>query len=154
MNLFFLFLTALISCVENADIVKRQVNACVYLQCLNGGSCVYFRNIATCQCRQGWYGNRCELVGNNNLASSALCSSQFCLNGGRCIQYTSNQAVCFCINGFSGLNCEIGQTVTTFRPIVNLCQTIFCLNGGTCTQLTVSSAYCRCLPKYLINKYF
>ena len=121
-----------------SDIVKRQINACFYLSCQNGGTCVYFRNIATCQCPLGFIGSRCELQGNSVVLNSALCSSQFCLNGGRCIQITSSQAVCFCINGFTGLNCERSASSPSTPSNVNLCASITCLNNGQCIQLSLT----------------
>lgn len=74
-----------------------------------------------------------------------------CLNGGTCslVSGTTNLSYCKCPSGFSGSNCDIGQTAPptvaptappTVAPtgapnIQNFCNPNNCLNGGPCFTL-------------------
>jgi hypothetical protein len=59
-----------------------------------------------------------------------LCSTMVCQNGGRCVQYTSANAICFCPRGFIGQFCERsdGSVVVPITQ-ANLCSSLVCLNG-------------------------
>lgn len=91
-----------------------------------------YRNIATCQCLSGWTGMICEQPNPNaNIAPMPLlCSTMMCQNGGRCIQYTSSSAICFCPRGFTGQFCERSDgSIVAPTPAPNLCNSLVCLNG-------------------------
>ncbi len=32
--------------VKSENIVKRQTNACMFLNCLNGGTCIWYKNVS------------------------------------------------------------------------------------------------------------
>ena len=91
----------IIVALNGSNLNKRQANACNNLSCLNGGSCFYYRNIATCKCATGYSGMVCEQPGTNQqVVQSNLCLNINCQNNGRCIQYTSTAAICFCQKGW------------------------------------------------------
>ena len=125
----------IIVALNGSNLNKRQANACNNLSCLNGGSCFYYRNIATCKCATGYSGMVCEQPGTNQqVVQSNLCLNINCQNNGRCIQYTSTAAICFCQKGFSGQLCEKtdGSLVApTPNPPsnANSCSSLNCLNG-------------------------
>jgi hypothetical protein len=149
------FLTLTLLTLRSTDsklVIKRQTNACQFISCQNGGSCIFFSNIATCECPNGWTGSRCEIAGQRAIPQSALCASQFCLNGGRCIQLTSARATCFCLPGFTGTNCQNSSPLPT-QSQINICQRITCFNGGQCVQLSSNVGYCQC-PSSYVKFYF
>ncbi|KAG5448153.1 Protein crumbs 1, partial [Clonorchis sinensis] len=90
---------------------------CSTLPCQNGGEChavgIYNESFR-CNCTEPWTGHRCnerrlacleaakersETLGTN--------SSEVCLNGGKCLEYTDKFAYrCHCEEGWSGDHCE------------------------------------------------
>ncbi|PVD25533.1 hypothetical protein C0Q70_13189 [Pomacea canaliculata] len=64
------------------------------------------------------------------------CLSSPCQNGGQCAGYGSGY-FCFCVNGFWGWNCEVGDH----------CASSSCRNGGTCQSL-YSGYSCSCATGY------
>ncbi|XP_030833437.1 fibropellin-1 [Strongylocentrotus purpuratus] len=98
------------------------ITTCSTGGCFNGGTCAN----GICQCTEFYTGEFCEDDINN------MCGSDFCLNGGICIEGTT--AYCNCREGFSGDFCEI--------DINNMCGSDVCLNGGICIEGT--TAYCNC----------
>ncbi|KAJ8011615.1 hypothetical protein DPEC_G00060090 [Dallia pectoralis] len=80
---------------------------------------------------------------NGTLASAGAeepCMTNPCLHGGKCLpQGQGYQGYsCYCLQGFTGENCEID---------VDDCQSNPCLNGGTCID-KIDSFLCLCLPSY------
>lgn len=67
-------------------------SACTDVNCLNGGEC----NHGECVCPEGFSGEYCENVGEED-----PCENVSCLNGGVCVDGS-----CVCPEGFSGTNCE------------------------------------------------
>ncbi|KAG7221679.1 hypothetical protein INR49_000046 [Caranx melampygus] len=76
------------SCVDNSPCDRRP--------CLNGGHCMSNAEYEyQCLCKDGFEGERCEVVKD-------VCQSNLqCQNGGRCVD-----GQCVCMAGFTGLNCE------------------------------------------------
>ncbi len=66
--------------------------------CRNGGTCVDKVGQFLCECRAGFYGERCE-------EEMDECASNPCWNGGRCTDYV-NSYTCQCPPGYDGINCE------------------------------------------------
>jgi hypothetical protein len=60
---------------------------------------------------------------------SLLCSTMMCQNGGRCIQYTSTSAICFCPRGYNGQFCERTDGSVIVTTPADLCSNLVCLNG-------------------------
>lgn len=66
--------------------------------CRNGGTCVDEVGRFLCECRAGFYGERCQEEADE-------CASNPCWNGGRCTDYV-NSYTCQCPPGYDGINCE------------------------------------------------
>ncbi|KAI3356952.1 hypothetical protein L3Q82_003588 [Scortum barcoo] len=75
-------------CVDNSPCDRRP--------CLNGGHCMSSAEYEyQCLCKDGFEGERCEVVKD-------VCQSDFqCQNGGSCVD-----GQCLCAPGHTGLNCE------------------------------------------------
>ncbi|KAK6293835.1 hypothetical protein J4Q44_G00361610 [Coregonus suidteri] len=67
------------------------------------------------------------------------CSSSPCLNGGSCVDLVDKYA-CFCLDGYSGKNCDIDIDVCLETPT----NVSLCLNGGTCLDGEGSNFTCSC----------
>ena len=39
-----------------SNLIKREINPCFYLQCLNNGKCISYNNLAHCLCTNGFKG--------------------------------------------------------------------------------------------------
>ncbi|CAF4416809.1 unnamed protein product, partial [Adineta steineri] len=74
-------------------------DVCTPNPCLNGGTCMS-NNVGgfTCQCPQGYSGQRCE--------DRDPCFSQPCMNQGSCMPQNGGFR-CVCPPGFTGTRCEI-----------------------------------------------
>lgn len=96
-------------------------------KCLNGGTCnyqVYDNGTITesCACPSNFSGSRCQ-----------NCAAVQCLNGGTCRDTGAlDRYRCDCLDGFSGLFCEIDK-----------CKG-FCKNNGKCTIYPVIGPKCSC----------
>ncbi|XP_077945716.1 basement membrane-specific heparan sulfate proteoglycan core protein isoform X7 [Gasterosteus aculeatus] len=78
-------------CVDNSPCDRRP--------CLNGGDCLSsFEYEYQCLCKDGFEGERCEVV------RDACQSNLQCQNGGSCVK-----GQCVCATGRTGLNCEESQ---------------------------------------------
>ncbi|XP_061698268.1 basement membrane-specific heparan sulfate proteoglycan core protein isoform X3 [Syngnathoides biaculeatus] len=78
--------------------IRKCVDAspCDRRPCLNGGHCMPNAEYEyQCLCRDGFEGERCEIIKD-------VCHSDYqCQNGGSCVD-----GHCACHSGFTGLNCE------------------------------------------------
>ena len=80
-----------------------EIDECALSPCKNGGTCVDGINSYNCQCKHGYTGDQCE----SNIDE---CASSPCLNGGTCKNSnSSNRYTCFCVLGYKGVNCQIGN---------------------------------------------
>ncbi|PIC20694.1 hypothetical protein B9Z55_025802 [Caenorhabditis nigoni] len=83
---------------------------CANHECHNNGTCLVSQEgAATCLCRNGFTGDRCELD---------VCSAVPCQNGGVC-RSNNGIAYCECPPAFSGLLCESAHTDESAAPICN-----------------------------------
>ncbi|CAA15516.1 Abnormal pharyngeal pumping eat-20 [Caenorhabditis elegans] len=81
---------------------------CANHECHNNGTCLVSQEgAATCLCRNGFTGDRCELD---------VCSSVPCQNGGVC-RSNNGIAYCECPPAFTGLLCESAHTDESVAPI-------------------------------------
>ena len=55
-----------------------DINACSSNPCLSGGHCVDLKVGFRCECKQGYWGSRCEKEVDE-------CALKPCLNGGKCL---------------------------------------------------------------------
>ncbi|KAK9515159.1 hypothetical protein VZT92_025826 [Zoarces viviparus] len=89
-------------CVDNSPCDRRP--------CLNGGHCM--SNVEyeyQCLCKDGFEGERCEIV------KDACQSNRQCQNGGSCVD-----GQCVCAPGRTGLNCEESQVSSFPEALRNL----------------------------------
>uniref|UniRef100_A0A914I2G3 Uncharacterized protein n=1 Tax=Globodera rostochiensis TaxID=31243 RepID=A0A914I2G3_GLORO len=113
-------------------------------KCKNNGTCVPLIDNGiqkwTCECSDGFWGNRCE----KRVNYCAL--NGICLNNGRCKSVVGgdNHYQCECDgkNGFFGQNCE-----QTAKP----CDRNPCANGGKCSPnyADPTGFKCECGPNYV-----
>ncbi|XP_014252915.1 protein jagged-1b isoform X2 [Cimex lectularius] len=113
-----------------------------------------------CECRPGWRGELCTQCAPypgckhgycNGSSWQCICDTNWggilcdqdlnycgthepCENGGTCENTAPDQYLCRCLEGFSGLNCEV---------IDNPCVTEPCANGGRCIQ-KAGQFHCVC----------
>nr|XP_033484843.1 basement membrane-specific heparan sulfate proteoglycan core protein isoform X12 [Epinephelus lanceolatus] len=89
-------------CVDNSPCDRRP--------CLNGGHCMSSVEYEyQCLCKDGFEGERCEVVKD-------VCQSNLqCQNGGNCVD-----GQCVCTPGHTGLNCEESQVSSSPAALRNL----------------------------------
>ncbi|XP_071333360.1 basement membrane-specific heparan sulfate proteoglycan core protein isoform X1 [Trachinotus anak] len=89
-------------CVDNSPCDRRP--------CLNGGHCLSSAEYEyQCLCKDGFEGERCEVVKD-------VCQSNLqCQNGGSCVD-----GQCVCTPGYTGLNCEESQVFSFPEALWNL----------------------------------
>uniref|UniRef100_A0A915E9U8 Uncharacterized protein n=1 Tax=Ditylenchus dipsaci TaxID=166011 RepID=A0A915E9U8_9BILA len=126
---------------KSADLLNKENDA----RCSGHGTCLPRSGDSKnflCACNAGHYGNKCEKVVD-------YCALQsICMNNGECTNILDdvNLAVvdynCTCGKGFSGLNCEIEESV-------NPCNPNPCKNDGYCQpKLSEDSYTCHCSQNY------
>ncbi|CAC5390463.1 unnamed protein product [Mytilus coruscus] len=103
--------------------VSTNASPCVYVQCLHNGNCSVSGDKAICNCRDGFYGLKCE---------GTPCVNYSCDNGGTCF-LDEFQPKCACKNGFTGDHCS--TTPCSISP---------CKHAGTCSVIG-SGFSCACL---------
>ncbi|XP_078144123.1 basement membrane-specific heparan sulfate proteoglycan core protein [Centroberyx gerrardi] len=93
---------AIRKCVDNSPCDRRP--------CLNGGHCMSSAEYEyQCLCKDGFEGERCEVVKD-------VCQSNIqCQNGGSCVN-----GQCVCTAGHTGLNCEESQVSSFSEALWNL----------------------------------
>ncbi|XP_071478484.1 uncharacterized protein [Diadema antillarum] len=106
--------------------------------CENGGTCSITHSdpYYTCECGPNHEGDNCDILVETDDACSEV--SNMCHNGGTCFSF-GGAALCYCLPGYQGEQCEIDTDV---------CQTITCQNGGTCQKSPDQTATCICPPFY------
>jgi len=142
--------------------------------CQNGGSCLMNGNTPYCMCPSTHTGQQCETsliplttVTTTTMTSttaglftttttsttgttSGRCTSTSCANGGSCFN-TGNSFICLCPAQYTGLTCNLQQSVTTAVPTtassINACASSPCQNGGSCYKYG-SSFVCVCTGQF------
>nr|CAB3233619.1 protein crumbs [Phallusia mammillata] len=99
-------------------------------KCMNNGTCVEVGSGSEtiCNCSPGFYDNKCNNSGINP------CLSNPCHNKGSCASKENGEFVCYCISGFTGIQCEAD---------INECLSSPCQNGGTCEEF-INEYRCLC----------
>ena len=59
-------------------------------------------NATECNCFFGYQGETCDIF-------NITCRPDLCINGGTCVQLASSYQ-CLCLNGFTGLDCNISES--------------------------------------------
>jgi Notch 1 len=108
---------------------QTPINACTSFNesnkkesaCLNGGICIDNHCNFTCECPNGFSGDRCEIELVNT------CQMNTCKNGGSCYDLKGeNDYRCICpCDYFTGKNCETYENICFSKGGE-------CLNGGIC----------------------
>nr|CAD7435518.1 unnamed protein product [Timema monikensis] len=107
-------------CLSARDCEDNSVRKCHPAFCSNGGTCSVVQGKPTCRCPPLWGGALCDiLLGRNNSCDHL----GYCLNGGVCLQGASDNLVCQCAEGWTGVRCEDKASCAHF-----------CFNGGTCQE--------------------
>ncbi|CRL07619.1 CLUMA_CG020584, isoform A [Clunio marinus] len=113
------------SCYEKYD------NSCTNKTCGDHGTCVTSRSFYSCECRDGFYGQNCELKQDQ-------CSSSPCFNDGKCRSFNETDVTCDCPPGYHGDFCE---------SVDDPCTQKNCQNGAVCNEVN-KTATCECLPGF------
>ena len=90
------------------------------------------RHDASCHCRQGFTGERCQL-------RQDPCAPNPCQSGGTCARKGFN-FICTCPPTRQGQQCEFDKT--------NACDNNPCRNGGSCQTTLEGGFFCLCRPGY------
>lgn len=112
------------SCYERYD------QSCNETTC-GHGKCILSGSFYTCECQEGFYGQKCEI-------KQDLCLIMPCYNGGICTHKNETDITCECPVGFNGIFCE---------SIDDPCHQKNCQNGAQCVEFD-EKARCDCLPGY------
>lgn len=120
---------------QNADMV-----------CQNGATCLEVAETTGCDCRPGFWGDKCQNYDNP-------CLNSPCENGGQCYMIKETQGAalddrtwawrCKCKWPFYGKNCEKQAPVPSWDgkpPVVCGASNSPCLNGGTCSARAYDNA--------------
>lgn len=99
--------------------------------CGSYGKCNPNGAFYSCECRDGYYGQKCELKQDQ-------CLIMPCFNGGICNSFNDTSVVCKCSEGFNGDFCE---------SVNDPCNQKNCLNGANCNEID-GEAICDCLPGF------
>lgn len=77
----------------------KQMTPCDSQPCFNEGVCDSVGNVAVCSCPEGFSGQLCEIVAENE----AVCDLK-CENGGTCFDVGENELLCLCPSGNTSPN--------------------------------------------------
>ena len=136
---------------------------CQYTGCKNGGTCTILNK---CQCTAGFYGTFCEISNISTLTTKTDTTSKFtiltttttsitttkpcpsnianiCQNNALCI-ININGYFCKCINGYSGIFCNISpfsnDTTTNFKKLTTTSTTTTTISSSISLAKTTNSA--------------
>lgn len=109
---------------------EKFEKSCNELTCGINGRCIASGAFYTCECQNGFYGQKCELKHDS-------CSVTPCFNGGAC-SVVNETAICQCPPEFIGEFCEV---------LNDPCNQKNCLNGANCYEIN-DQAVCDCLPGF------
>lgn len=112
--------------IENC--YKKFEDSCTDKTCGANGKCIPSGNFYTCECADGFYGQKCEIKHDR-------CTLSPCFHGGTCQVLNDTNVQCICPDGFVGDFCEIVDEPCSLKN---------CQNGAECTEIG-SDAICECL---------
>lgn len=115
--------------VENC--YEKYEKSCSDTTCGDHGKCIPSGSFYTCECLDGYFGQKCELKQDQ-------CSVKPCFNGGLCEHFNETEITCTCPTGFNGAFCEL---------IHDPCSQKNCQNGAQCNEIE-GDATCDCLPGF------
>ena len=112
---------------------ERDVDECIFSPCEHRGTCINTLGGFTCQCPQGWLGDKCSQDLDECVAGNVDCQ-----NGGTCVNTPGNYW-CSCVNGWQGHHCEHDvDECSGFNS---------CHNGGLCEN-SDGGFTCLCLHSW------
>jgi Tyrosine-protein kinase ephrin type A/B receptor-like/EGF-like domain len=110
---------------------EKYEKSCDDSTCGAHGKCIAIGAFYTCECLDGYYGQKCEL-------KQDLCAISPCFNGGTCNFFNETSVFCECPAGYIGAFCE---------SVNEPCSQKNCLNGANCNDID-NEASCDCLPGF------
>ncbi|XP_017777455.1 PREDICTED: low-density lipoprotein receptor-related protein 1 [Nicrophorus vespilloides] len=111
------------------ELCETAVDLCTD-RCYNNGTCYSARlGIASCDCKPGFSGFRCQHCWNHTCSNGGVCSRQ------------DGKEYCVCPAGYRGPNCEVSD-----------CKDHDCGDHGTCVIRPRVGPACQCEPGYSGNK--
>lgn len=110
---------------------EKYEQSCNETTCGAHGKCIPSGSFYTCECLDGYYGQKCEVIQD-------MCSITPCFNGGTCQHSNNTEIFCECPLGFNGAFCE---------SVDDPCSQKNCQNGAQCNELD-GEATCDCLPGF------
>lgn len=110
---------------------EKQEKSCNESTCRENGKCISTGAFYNCECKNGFYGQRCEL-------KQDLCFITPCFNGAFCNVFNDSTVVCECPPNFIGEFCEY---------VNDPCSVKNCTNGANCNEIE-DQAVCDCLPGF------
>lgn len=110
---------------------EKNEKSCNETTCGSHGKCIPSGAFYICECRDGFYGQKCEIKQDQ-------CSITACYNGGTCRHLNETAVTCDCATGFEGFFCE---------SVKDPCSQKNCQNGALCNEIN-GYAFCDCLPGF------
>ncbi|XP_071853924.1 uncharacterized protein [Apostichopus japonicus] len=117
--------------------IRVQIDPCRPSPCLNGGTCSPDGNSFTCACPVQFIGATCDRAN--------LCVPSPCLNGGSCVLTESGFPICLCLDGYSGVLCNVREDPCRPDP---------CQNEAICLDIPANQRpyLCVCLMGFFGNE--
>lgn len=110
---------------------EKYEKSCNDSTCGEHGKCITNGAFYTCECLDGYFGQKCELKQDQ-------CSVSPCFNGGLCTHLNDTDVACECPPGFNGAFCEFAN---------DPCNQKNCQHGAHCNEFD-GDATCDCLPGF------
>lgn len=116
---------------SSGNCYKKFEDSCTEKTCGEHGKCISSGSFYTCECEDGFYGQKCEIKLDQ-------CTLSPCFNGGACKLDDSSNVQCVCPDGFVGDFCEIPDEPCSLKN---------CQNGAECNEFG-TDAICECLSGF------
>ncbi|BFZ09002.1 hypothetical protein BsWGS_12041 [Bradybaena similaris] len=135
-NVFLVFLLLAATGVLSQPGSSPPLDPCFGTFCQNGGNCIQPQNVAICQCRSGFGGDRCQNVVPVKIGT-CIDENTGPLN---CTRGCDNDYDCLGSKKCCNTRCE---RQCTNKFVIDPCARFGCLNGGFCVA-PADAPECRC----------